>query len=267
MQLRHSNARRNFVSVLMMNGFEKHGIEHLSASSINLWSNAPDVWVMSYLFKKRTPMGAAAWRGICSEDAVVAALTGSQSLEDATQSALNKFDKRFIIGDEKTTKERAVIAPMVANAVEALKGYGKPEFPEDGSQHKISIKAKGDGWSIPVIGYLDMVFPDSGMVVDLKTTNRIMSVMSAEHQLQRAIYQKAMGNMGVKFLYVSKAKSVMLEDGDVNETLAKAKLKIARLEKFLSVCDAETARAIVPVNPNTFYWSGSEALREEMYGI
>ena len=251
----------------MMNGFEKHGIEHLSASSINLWSNAPDVWVMSYLFKKRTPMGAAAWRGICSEDAVVAALTGSQSLEDATQSALNKFDKRFIIGDEKTTKERAVIAPMVANAVEALKGYGKPEFPEDGSQHKISIKAKGDGWSIPVIGYLDMVFPDSGMVVDLKTTNRIMSVMSAEHQLQRAIYQKAMGNMGVKFLYVSKAKSVMLEDGDVNETLAKAKLKIARLEKFLSVCDAETARAIVPVNPNTFYWSGSEALREEMYGI
>jgi len=26
-----------------MNGFEKHGIEHLSASSINLWTNAPDV--------------------------------------------------------------------------------------------------------------------------------------------------------------------------------------------------------------------------------
>ena len=250
-----------------MNGFEKHGIEHLSASSINLWSNAPDVWVMSYLFKKRTPMGPAAWRGICSEDAVVAALTGAQSLADATQSALDKFDKRFLIGDEKTTKERAVIAPMVENAVEALKEYGKPEFPEDGSQHKISIKAKGDGWEIPVIGYLDLYFPEKGMVIDLKTTNRITQVMSAEHQLQRSIYQKAMGNIGVKFLYVSKAKSVMLEDGDVNETLAKAKLKIARLEKFLSVCDAETAREIVPVQPNSFYWSGSEALREEMYGL
>ena len=250
-----------------MNGFEKHGIEHLSASSINLWSNAPDVWVMSYLFAQRTPMGPAAWRGICSEDAVVAALTGSQSVEEATQSALDKFDKRFIIGDEKTTKERDVIAPMVANAVEALKDYGKPEFPEDGSQHKISITAKGDGWEIPVIGYLDLVFPESGMVIDLKTTNRITQVMSAEHQLQRAIYQKAMGNYGVKFLYVSKAKSLMLEDGDVNEILANAKHKIARLEKFLSVCDAETARDIVPVNPNTFYWSGSEALREQMYGF
>ena len=117
-----------------------------------------------------------------------------------------------------------------------------------------------------MIGYLDLVFPESGMVIDLKTTNRITQVMSAEHQLQRAIYQKAMGNYGVKFLYVSKAKSLMLEDGDVNEILANAKHKIAR-QKFLSACDAETARAIVPVNPNTFYWSGSEALREEMYGF
>jgi len=31
------------------NGFERHGIDHLSASSINLWSSAPDVWLMSYL--------------------------------------------------------------------------------------------------------------------------------------------------------------------------------------------------------------------------
>jgi len=251
-----------------MNGFEKHGIKHLSASSINLWSNAPDVWVMSYLFKQRTPMGAAAWRGICSEDGVVAALTGAQSLRDATQSALEKFDKRFIIADEKTTKERDVIAPMVENAVEALKQYGKPEFPNDGGQNKISITAKGEGWEIPVIGFLDFVFPDSGLVIDLKTTNRMTKVMSAEHQLQRCIYAKAMGNYGVKFLYVSKAKTALLEDGDVNETLAKCKVKIGRLERFLSfVNDAETARAIVPVNPNTFYWSGSEALRAEMYGM
>ena len=38
-----------------MNGFEKHNIDHLSASSINLWANAPDVWVMQYLHGKRTP--------------------------------------------------------------------------------------------------------------------------------------------------------------------------------------------------------------------
>jgi hypothetical protein len=44
-------------------GFIKHNIDHLSASSINLYANAPDVWVVSYLFGRRTPMGPAAWRG------------------------------------------------------------------------------------------------------------------------------------------------------------------------------------------------------------
>ena len=76
-----------------MNGFEKHGIKHLSASSINLWINAPDVWVASYLFGKRTPMGAAAMRGICTEDAVVAALTGEANRDTALKAALDKFDK------------------------------------------------------------------------------------------------------------------------------------------------------------------------------
>ena len=57
-------------------GFTKHGLTHLSASSINLYANAPDVWVVSYLFGRKTPMGPAAWRGICTEDAVVQILMG-----------------------------------------------------------------------------------------------------------------------------------------------------------------------------------------------
>jgi hypothetical protein len=73
-----------------MNGFEKHGIKHLSASSINLWTNAPDVWVASYLFKKRTPMGAAAMRGICTEDAVANTLTGKLHKAGALDQALEK---------------------------------------------------------------------------------------------------------------------------------------------------------------------------------
>jgi len=47
-----------------MNGFEKHNIDHLSASSINLWSNAPDVWVMQYLHGLRTQLGQP--RGVAS---------------------------------------------------------------------------------------------------------------------------------------------------------------------------------------------------------
>lgn len=249
-----------------MNGFERHSIDHLSASSINLWANAPDVWVMQYLHGLRTPMGAAPWRGICIEDAVVAALTGSDA-ETAVKDALAKFDGRFIVGDEKTTKERDMIEPSVNLALEQLAEYGEPEFPEGGKQEKISITAKGEGWEVPVIGYLDLVFPQHGLVIDLKTTSRLPSSMSAEHRLQRAIYAKAKGNMAVKFLYVTPKKTALLEDGDVAETLQLAKAQIGRMEKFLRAVDKDTAREIVPVNPTSFYWSGSEDLRQKFYGI
>jgi hypothetical protein len=253
------------------NGFERHNIDHLSASSINLWANAPDVWVMQYLHGLRTPMQAAAWRGICTEDAVVQILMG-ESETAAIDQALTKFDKRFPIGDEKTTAERRRITPMVQLAIEELIEFGKPEFPEveegDNLQEKISITAKGDGWSIPVIGYLDLVFPQHGVVIDLKTTGRLpTSGMSAEHQLQRAIYAKAKGNMAVRFLYVSEKKTLMREDGDPTELLAQAKVQIGRIEAFLRHCDKDTAKAIVPVQPSSFYWSGNEDLRKQFYGI
>jgi hypothetical protein len=249
------------------NGFTKHNIDHLSASSINLWANAPDVWVMSYLFGLRTPMGPAPWRGICVEDAVVETLMGG-SEKDAIQKALDKFDKRFLVGDEATTKERDMVQPMVQLAVEQLMEFGKPEFADaENKQEKISITAKGNGWEIPVIGFLDLVYPQHGVVIDLKTTGRMPSTMSAEHQLQRAIYQKAKGNMGVKFLYVTPKKASMLEDGDPAELLAQAKVQITRMEAFLRTLDKETAKAIVPVSPQSFYWKGNEALRKEFYGL
>jgi hypothetical protein len=251
-----------------MNGFEKHGIDHLSASNINLWANAPDVWVMQYLYGKRTAMGPAPWRGICVEDAVVEILLGGKETE-ALDRAMEKFNSRFMIADEAIAREADRIAPMVQIAVAELQQYGKPEFPEDERQEKISITAKGDGWAIPVIGFLDLVYPNHGLVIDLKTTGRIPSAMSAEHQLQRAIYAKAKGkgNMAVKFLYVSEKKASLLEDGDPAELLAQAKVQINRMEAFLRTLDKEQARAIVPLAPSSFYWKGSEELRKEFYGL
>lgn len=250
----------------MSNGFEKHGIQHLSASSINLWTNAPDVWVAQYLFGMRGLMSAAAMRGICTEDAVVAHLTGKSDCKAALKAALDKFDKTFPIADEKTTKERAMIKPCMTLALEALADYGTPEFPEEG-QEKISITAKGDDYEIPVIGFLDLVFPEAGLVIDLKTTGRCPSTMSAEHQLQRAIYQKAKGNQAVKFLYVTPKKTALLEDGDPNELLSKAKTQITRMERFLRSGTKHDIAGVIPVNPSTFYWNGAEAIREQLYGL
>jgi len=249
-----------------MSGFKKQGINQPSASSINLRVNAPDVWVAKYRVGMRGPMSAAAMRGICTEDAVVAALTGKHRAA-ALDMAHEKFDKFFPIGDEKTTKERAMIEPCMELALAELEQYGEPEFPEEEGQEKISITAKTEDYEIPVIGFLDLVFPKQGVIIDLKTTGRMPSVMSPEHQLQRAIYQMAKGNQIVKFLYVTPKKTALLEDGDPTELLRKAKVQISRLEKFLRAGTKEDIAQVIPVNPNSFYWNGQESVREELYGI
>lgn len=246
------------------NGFAKHGIDHLSASSVNLWVNAPDMWVAKYLHGFKGSFGAAPLRGQCVEDGVVLALQG-KSVADALAAAHARFDKQFPKPDEDAAKERDLIAPMMETALAELRGYGEPEF-QDGQQEKISINADFGDWSIPVIGFLDLVFPSLGLVIDLKTTTRIPSVMSPDHQMQRAIYAKAKGNCAVKFLYVSAKKTALLEDGDVAQTLASLKAHIARLARFLAHCDRDTALQVVPHNPGSFYWRGDEQARFTLFG-
>lgn len=249
-----------------MNGFQRHNIDHLSASSINLWSNAPDVWVARYILKARMPFGPAPERGKAVESAVAAVLQG-ESETTAIKAALDSFDRRFFLGDEASTKERALIEPMVQVALEELIEFGRPEFTTDGGQEKIEINANFGDWSIPIWGFLDFVFPQHGMVVDLKTTTRVPSKMSADHVLQRAIYAKAKGNHSVKFLYVSDKKAAWLEDGETAEVLAAAKAQIKRMEAFLAHHTTDTAKACVPVSPASFYWRGSEGVRQEIYGL
>lgn len=249
-----------------MNGFEQHGITHLSPSSINLWINAPDVWVVEKLFGRRGTPSPGMFRGIAVERGVVATLKG-QKIEDATGEAEAFFDGRFLIGDERTGKERAAIAPMIENAVAALTELGPPEFDTDDGQNKITLTCKGDGWSLPFIGYLDLDYPWHGLVVDLKTTMRMPSTMSAEHQVQRCIYSAARGNKAVRFLYVTPAKAEWREDGDTAPTLARVKAHAHRLERLLRDRTREEIAGIIPVNEGSFYWRGNEAARSEIYGL
>lgn len=249
-----------------MNGFEKHGIGHLSASSINCWIEAPDVWVSKYLLGHRFPFGAAAKRGTVIEEGVARLLVGDTET-NAIAAALEQYDRGFPVPSPVTQKQRDMIEPSIKIAFEALKGFGDPDFPENGGQHKIEILARGDGWAVPVIGYLDFVFPDHGLVIDLKTTAACPSSMSRSHKLQRAIYSLAKGNMAVKFLYVTPKKSALLEDGDPGSIMREAKAEITRMERFLSkVENGEEAISILPHNSGSFYWSGAEDVARAVYG-
>lgn len=77
-----------------MNGFQKHNIGHLSASSINLWINSPDVWVAKYLHNHKQSFGPAPRLGQCVETAVHMALTGA-SIEQAVDAGFATIQLSF----------------------------------------------------------------------------------------------------------------------------------------------------------------------------
>ena len=247
-------------------GFQAHGIKHSSISQINKWIGSPSVWVSEYLFKFRSPASPAMWRGIFTEQAVADTITGKMKIDEAIKNALKDFDGKTLFDDGSSAKERANIDPMTRLAVEALEPYGKPDFPEDG-QHRVSMDAKGDGWKLEFMGFIDFKYPQHGLIVDLKTTLKMPSVMSIGHQRQRAFYQKSNGNTDVKFLYVTPKKCEFKDDGDVNELMAEIKTHLTRQEAFLRLGDKELLRSIVPVDPDSFYWRGNEKVRKELFGI
>jgi len=247
-------------------GFQAHGIKHSSISQINKWIGSPSVWVSEYLFKFRSPASPAMWRGIFTEQAVADTITGKMKIDEAIRNACKDFDGKTLFDDGSSAKERANIDPMTRLAVDALEPYGKPDFPEDG-QHRVSMDAKGDGWKLEFVGFIDFKYPQHGLIVDLKTTLKMPSVMSIGHQRQRAFYQKSNGNTDVKFLYVTPKKCEFKDDGDVNELMAEIKTHLTRQEAFLRLGDKELLRSIVPVDPDSFYWRGNEKVRKELFGF
>lgn len=250
-----------------MNGFEKYNITYTSPSQLNMWEECPAAWMAKYVYGYNFSFGVAPLIGILVEDVVVNVLTERMTFEQALELAHTAFDKKLGLNtSEKDLARKADIEQMAQIAIEELLPYGKPDFPDHGKQHKIELTCNGDNWKLPIIGYMDLVYPDEGLVVDLKTTLRIPTVMSDSHARQGAIYKKASGNKAMRFLYVSPKKSTWHDIENENETLAEIKTILNRQEKALRL-DHETLRDVIPLNTSSYYWTGDEAIRKEVYGI
>src|SRR5262245_7421068 len=61
----------------MIDPFEKHGLSHLSPSSLRLWRAEPAAWISRYLLRVRDDIGPAAWRGTAVEAGVDMLLFGN----------------------------------------------------------------------------------------------------------------------------------------------------------------------------------------------
>lgn len=253
-----------------MNGFERHNLKHTSPSQINMWAEAPSAWAARYLFNKKFSFGVAPMIGTLTEALVADVLCGG-SFQASLEGAKKEFNRQTAIGFSE--KDRARIDDIEAMAVQALdilKPYGEPEFIQKitgREQQKIELKCNGPDWVMPVIGFLDFVYPKEGLIIDLKTTLRCPSKMSPPHARQAAVYSKAKGNMACKMLYVTPKKSALYGVDDVSAVLAEVKSILTRQEAFLRLHDKETIQKIIPINAASFYWNNDAHIRTELYGV
>lgn len=183
-----------------MNAFEKHGITHLSASSLRLYRDQPGAWVCRYLLRIKDDAGPGAWRGQAVEAGLDRLMFGAD-MPTAIAAMQDEFEVRAAgLADDKTVKERGDLCAYLTQAQMALASAGVPLT----RQSRISIDLPG--LDVPIIGYADWMWDKIGR--DLKTTQRLPSYPSPAHVEQVAIYAKATGKP-FELVYVTPKKSAI----------------------------------------------------------
>ena len=243
--------------------FEHHGIGHLSPSSLNLWAAEPALWVMERLLGRRSPSSANAMRGRAAEYGIHQGLIESdRPVADCAAAALRNFDCIMALTpDPRRDDERRKLPGYVEHGLAELRQYGVPTA----YQEKISVTL--DGVPVPIIGYIDWRFDQHGLVIDLKTSERLPSSISDSHGRQGAVYARAHGNYGMRFAYVKptagkndgRAVAVYEMSGDdVGRHLDALRQIAVRLGRFLALStDAEELAGLLVPNYDAFYWKNA----------
>lgn len=251
----------------MPNNFPRHGITHLSASSINAYAEDPAYWVAKYLHNAKFPFSAPARGGTIVEKAIVQTLTGRDA-GDAIDEAIEEFNKATIFDKSPNVMKWASgMRDMIEMGIKELEPYGVPEFDFlSGGQKKILIDCNMGEYKVPIIGFLDLVFPEHKLIVDIKCTFRINQEMSASHRRQAALYLLANPDYTVKFMYISPKKIQWFTIDDVTEEKTQIKEIIKRMNNMLGVGDKDVIKELIPVT-ESYYWTGAENIRKELYNL
>jgi len=164
----------------MTDPFERHGIEHLSPSSLRLFRDCPAVWCGRYLLKAPDEVGPGAWRGKAIEAGVDRLLFGFDP-GAALQAVQNQWDldAQGII-EPDAIKEYDALPDFLVQAGVAFAGKPIP------LQRQARIELRLPGISVPLVGFCDWLWVDRGD--DLKTSWRIPTSPDPAHVEQVSCY-------------------------------------------------------------------------------
>ena len=235
----------------MSNGFQKHGIERLSPSSVNAWIDNPTIWSITYLGRKRTEVGPKAHRGTAVERGFEFLLRGA-GMETAIAEAHKAFHE-LCAGEVHEEVMRHI--PAMLEQANQWRLENKPEL----AASQLRVETWLDGVPVPFIGYVDFTFamkplPDT----DLKTTERLE--LQRPHVRQVALYEHAR-ERPASLLYVTpkKHQHFVISEEDCAAAVDELRSAALNLERFLHrVDDAQDALHLLPFD--TSHWKVNQQL-------
>ena len=231
--------------------YERH-----SPSGLNLFAAQPSMFVLERILGEKQPVGVPAHRGVAVESGVAYGLLHPDADDkDCFKQAYQTYDSLTALsGDERRDKYRSNIPDMVVQALDELKPYGAT------SSVQGFITEQPNGLKYPIIGYFDFMWENVGIIVDLKTTERMPSEIKIPHARQVSFY--CSDNMEGRLVYCTPKKCVTygLENVRAHK---EALVQLAKnVEKFLSLGDdPEFFVSITAPDLESFYW-GDPAARE-----
>lgn len=253
-----------------MNGFTLHGLNHLSATSLNLWAAQPALWVVEKLLRRRASPGCAAHRGTAVEHGVALGLFQPiLGIAECQAAALAEYDRLTALSaDPNRARERDAVPGLVETALTELRQYGPPTPPPEGHrQHRVEVALPDV--PVPVIGYQDFVWDAHGIVLDLKTQLRLAGEISPVHARQGAVYV-AGSNHQMRFCYATPKKVAVYALEDTRTPLLTLRHIAIRLERFLRLSrDPQELVGLLCPDFESFWWSAPEAraLGRDVYGF
>jgi hypothetical protein len=212
------------------------------------------MFVLERILGERQPVGAPAHRGTAVEDGVTAGLLNpAMPLEDCAAIALKKYDTlTALMRDARRAEYRDTIPGMVESALAELRPYGVPS----GTQG--FVEWKPEGLKYPIVGYYDFRWEHHGILVDLKTTEKLPSSIKIPHARQVALYATKTGdNTDARLTYVTPRKRATYQLENVRDHLNALHQIALRCEAFLALSDNPSFfTSITAPDFESFYWGG-----------
>jgi hypothetical protein len=241
-----------------MNAFERHGLDHLSASSCNLFAAQPALWVAEKLLGRKAPVGAAAHRGSAVEAGIAKGLLEPEkwTVDDCVAEAENAYrNKTALSGDPKREAAGKLVGGMVRTILPELCAYG----PGVVCQEK--IEWSDPEISVPFIGYADFYWPEHGALIELKTQERLSSSIRIPHARQVALYAGGLGdNVDARVCYGTPHKAAVYGLENVRDHLNCLRVIGRTIERFLSISqDSQELAGLLVPDVDSFYWNDPKA--------